>query len=137
MALPTTSLPGNAVAQNVKSNGKEFQEELGLNLYSMDWLSYDPAIGRWTGIDPVTHHDKSPYNAFDNNPVFWADPSGADAIETNKAIQYTGDDAKNYWVALMSTHKTGRSYFRLGEPYRPTYENIFELDNEDKSNAGG
>jgi len=27
----------------------------------------------------VTHYEYSTYNAFDNNPVFWADPSGADA----------------------------------------------------------
>ena len=40
---------------------------------------YDPAIARWTGIDPVTHYSQSTYNAFDGNPVFWADPSGADA----------------------------------------------------------
>lgn len=39
---------------------------------------YDPAIARWVVMDPVIHHSMSPYNAFDNNPVFWADPSGAD-----------------------------------------------------------
>lgn len=26
-----------------------------------------------------THHEYSPYQAFDNNPIFWADPSGADS----------------------------------------------------------
>lgn len=41
---------------------------------------YDPAIGRWLGIDPVTHFSQSPYNAFDGNPVSIADPSGADGI---------------------------------------------------------
>ena len=41
---------------------------------------YDPAIARWTGVDPVIHHSQSPYNAFDGNPVFWADPSGADGV---------------------------------------------------------
>lgn len=30
-------------------------------------------------MDPVVHHDFSPYSAFDNNPVFWSDPSGADS----------------------------------------------------------
>jgi len=60
-------------------NGKELQDELGLNLYSMDMRQYDPAIARWTSIDPVVHFDYSMYLAFDNNPVFWADPSGADS----------------------------------------------------------
>ena len=69
-----TTVPG----YQYKFNGQEWQHELGLNLYDMDYRDYDPAIGRWTGIDPVTHHSMSPYNGFDNNPVFWADPSGAD-----------------------------------------------------------
>ncbi|WP_298309688.1 DUF6443 domain-containing protein [uncultured Aquimarina sp.] len=60
-------------------NGVEEENELGLDMLSMDLRKYDPAIARWTSIDPVTHHSMSPYNAFDNNPVFWADPSGADA----------------------------------------------------------
>jgi RHS repeat-associated protein len=66
-----------------KYNGMEFQDELGLNLYDMDFRDYDPAIARWTGIDPVTHHNMSPYMAFDGNPVFWADPSGADSTDGN------------------------------------------------------
>ncbi len=48
-------------------------------MYDMDMRQYDPAIARWTTLDPVTHFDFSPYNSFDNNPVFWSDPSGADA----------------------------------------------------------
>ncbi len=63
-----------------KFNGMEYQDELGLNLYDMDMRDYDPAIGRWTGIDPVTHFSQSPYCAMDNNPVFWSDPSGADGF---------------------------------------------------------
>ncbi|MEO8516281.1 MAG: RHS repeat-associated core domain-containing protein [Flavobacterium sp.] len=61
-----------------KYNGKELQDELGLNMYAMDARMYDPAIGRWTVIDPVTHHDASTYGAFNNNPVYWVDPSGRD-----------------------------------------------------------
>lgn len=45
----------------------------------MDFRQYDPAIARFTSIDPVVHYDFSTYTAFDNNPIFWADPSGADA----------------------------------------------------------
>ncbi|SFO39043.1 RHS repeat-associated core domain-containing protein [Paenimyroides ummariense] len=45
----------------------------------MDLRQYDPAIGRWLVQDPVVHHEFSPYSAFDNNPVYWSDPSGADS----------------------------------------------------------
>jgi len=75
----TISSNGNSVAQKFGYNGVELEESLGLNLMEMDVRSYDPAIARFTGIDPVTHYDFSTYTAFDNNPVFWADPSGADA----------------------------------------------------------
>lgn len=70
---------GNSTAQKFKYNGKELNESLGLNLYEMDFRQYDPAIGRFNVIDPITHYSLSPYVAFDNNPVYWADPSGADA----------------------------------------------------------
>ena len=64
-----------------KYNGKEYQDELALNLYDMDMRDYDPATARWTGVDPVTHFSQSPYNAFDGNPVSIADPSGADGVQ--------------------------------------------------------
>lgn len=73
-----------------KYNGKEWQDELGLNVYDMDMRQYDPAIARWVVLDPVIHHSMSPYNAFDNNPVFWADPSGADSIFDQLGTSYTG-----------------------------------------------
>ncbi len=65
------------MAQQWKYNGIELNENLSLNLYEMDLRQYDPAIARWIAIDPVTHHSQSTYTAFDNNPVFWPDPSGA------------------------------------------------------------
>ena len=82
-----------------KYNGKEFQDELGLNVYDMDMRQYDPAIARWVVLDPVIHHSMSPYNAFDNNPVFWADPSGADARSLiQDMLDKTEEGTNSYWV---------------------------------------
>jgi RHS repeat-associated protein len=67
-------------AYNYKYNGKEYQDELGLNMYAMDMRQYDPAIARWVVQDPVVHLSVTPYAAFDNNPVIFSDPSGADAV---------------------------------------------------------
>jgi len=75
----TISSNGNSTAQKFGYNGIEYEESLGLNLYEMEFRTYDPAIGRFNGIDPVTHHSQGTSVAFDNNPIFWSDPSGADA----------------------------------------------------------
>jgi RHS repeat-associated protein len=90
------------LGQDYKLNGKEYEDALGLNLYEMDMRSYDPTIGRWSSIDPVTHHSMSTYTAFDNNPIFWADPSGADAIKPKFEIELS-TDVKNGSNALTST----------------------------------
>jgi RHS repeat-associated protein len=71
------------VAQKFKYNSVEFEESLGLNLYEMDFRNYDPAIGRFMGIDPVIHFNQGTSVAFDNNPIYWADPSGADGEHYN------------------------------------------------------
>ncbi len=82
---------GNSTAQKFGYNGIELEESLGLNLHEMDMRQYDATIGRWTGIDPVTHFEFSTYSAFDNNPIIFADPSGADAIATNVVNEDTGE----------------------------------------------
>ena len=98
---------GNSVAQKFGYNGKELEESLGLDLYEMDMRQYDPAIARWTSIDPVIHHSMSTYNAFDNNPVFWADPSGADAVQNENGWTFTGEDAVNVFNAAKEIYGSG------------------------------
>ncbi len=84
-----------------KYNGVELNESLGLDLYEMDVRSYDPAIARFTGIDPVTHHSMSTFTAFDNNPIYWADPSGADAL-TGRLF---GSRRLSHWSDKNSANK--------------------------------
>ncbi len=96
-----------------KLNGKEWQDELGLNIYAMDMRQYDPAIARWIVQDPVIHHNFSPYTAFDNNPVFWADPSGADseAPPLDMFGRPTHDSSGQY---IAPYQRGGRAGTRLG-----------------------
>jgi hypothetical protein len=56
----------------------------------MDMRMFDSAIARWVVQDPVVHHFQSPYNGFDGNPVYWADPSGADADNSTNRFDYDG-----------------------------------------------
>jgi len=95
-----------------KYNGQEWQDELGLNMYAMDMRQYDPAIARWVVQDPVIHHDYSPYSAFDNNPVFWADPSGADAESRLKDIfnrSQDGDVWTNDGSGTLTNNRNGET----------------------------
>jgi RHS repeat-associated protein len=103
---------GNSTAQKFGYNGVELNESLGLNLMEMDFRLYDPAIGRFNGIDPVTHHSQGTSVAFDNNPIFWADPSGADAIEfdgTNLVINWDEVDGSATWTNPNTTDENNNT----------------------------
>ncbi|WP_201918705.1 DUF6443 domain-containing protein [Aquimarina mytili] len=69
----------NGRSHQYKYNNTELEEGLGLNWYEMPLRSYDPTIARWNRVDPVVHHGLSTYNAFDNNPIYYADPSGGNS----------------------------------------------------------
>ena len=84
-----------------KYNGKEWQDELGLNMYAMDMRQYDPAIGRWVVQDPIVHVSQSPYNGYDGNPVVFADPSGGNA--GNIVYDGQGREKVNEWGVYIDT----------------------------------
>ena len=73
-----------ASAQPYKYNGKEFDSKNGLNWYDYGARIYDPALGRFTTVDPMAED----YNAISvyayclNNPVRYVDPFGMQSDDT-------------------------------------------------------
>ena len=69
-----------------KYNGKELQDELGLNMYDYGARFYDPAIGKFWQIDPMTEQSRrfSSYSYAVDNPVFFIDRDGmfADVLKS-------------------------------------------------------
>lgn len=55
--------------------GKEWQTDLGLNLFDFNARQYDPALGRWLSMDPKNQF-ASPYLGMGNNPLIGIDPDG-------------------------------------------------------------
>lgn len=54
------------------------------NSYTAEFWQYDPRLGRRWNVDPMAakYPHMSPYSAFENNPIYFNDPTGGDADVT-------------------------------------------------------
>lgn len=91
--------------------GKEKEEELGRNTYDFGWRDFDPAIARWTVVDPLAErrYELTPYNFVQNSPMFRIDPDGLTDFKLNKE---TGEvtqvgDANDEPDRILQTDKDG------------------------------
>ncbi|WP_321333079.1 RHS repeat-associated core domain-containing protein [uncultured Bacteroides sp.] len=72
--------------QPYKYNGKELDTERGLNLYDYSARLMDPALGRFSTVNPSTekYYSTSPYFYCGGNPIKFIDPNGMDWFVNNQ-----------------------------------------------------
>lgn len=77
----------NSSLQPYKYNGKELDRMHGLDWYDYGARSYDPALGRFTTIDPLTekYYKLNPYAYCGDNPVNAIDING-DSVQMNQVM---------------------------------------------------
>ncbi|MFN7776333.1 RHS repeat domain-containing protein [Flavobacterium sp.] len=107
--------PEELLSYKYKYNGKEWQDELGLNMYDYGARNYDPALGRWMNIDPKAETSRrwNPYTYCYNNPLLFVDPDGMQAdIITPKFIDEKGAAAGSTQAAYVNEVQkaTGNTY---------------------------
>ncbi|MDT0294909.1 toxin TcdB middle/N-terminal domain-containing protein [Mesonia ostreae] len=64
----------NSYNSPYKFNAKELDEETGWYYYGARY--YNPKWSIWLSVDPLAETTMQPYSAFNNNPVFYTDPTG-------------------------------------------------------------
>ena len=109
MEMPGTGVVANGPESKYKYNGKELQDEHGLDWYDYGARMYDPQLGRFHTKDPLMewHFNYTPYHYCFNNPVNLIDPFGLDTIPANELDMNTYNPEEDV-VALDEVTVTGK-----------------------------
>ena len=97
----TTKMVSVDRSYKYKYNGKELQEEFGLDVYDYGARFYYPDVPFFWQIDQhsESYFSISPFSSFANNPISFIDPNGKDIIFWQWQGSY-GEDGKGKWVQV-------------------------------------
>lgn len=116
-----------------KYNGKEQQPDIGY--YDYGARMYDPTVGRWFGIDPLSELDfeESPYNYVDNNPINRIDLFGCtdvnnDGIDDGTLLDEVEVKAQrlpqynDFWSNMTIAYNRNERLYGHVSPYREHFQ---------------
>jgi RHS repeat-associated protein len=124
-------------------NGKELQDEF--NQYDYGARFYNPAIARWTGVDPhaESYQEWTPYSYVADNPVLLTDPNGMDyfwySADGKSDPQWIWHEGSTYDTGKKDEY--GRNIVLQGKPFNPDDYSDFDdfdgdSDEQTSANAG-
>ena len=108
----TMDILGNSYASSstenpYQYNGKEIFKDFGFNSYNYGARWYDPAVGRFSGVDPLADAAHliswSPYHYSYNNPILYVDPDGRSPIRGAIAAYRYAKKAYNIYKRVTKT----------------------------------
>ncbi|MBT9395076.1 hypothetical protein KLP40_18055 [Hymenobacter sp. NST-14] len=109
-------------------NGKEKQEDFGLNWLDYGARMYDAQLGRWHVVDPMTEKREwlTPYNFVQNNPINRFDPNGLTDFTFNKRtgeVKQVGE-INNEPDRILRTNKDGEILKRKNGDFKVAVSGI-------------
>jgi RHS repeat-associated protein len=107
MLLPNRHESTNEYRYGFQGQEKDDEVSGEGNSYTAEYWQYDSRLGRRWNIDLVVKEHESPYATFANNPIWFADPNGADSLKVNITWhQEINNDGTTSWLRISDIFKT-------------------------------